>query len=200
MRDRAKQGGTVEVKLLLNIATCVMTLVSSPISRLASSFVNATFTHPTSDGEGSAMNSTLLLRLADLLEADATKDDGVRFTIDVWGTVSEPERPLSGSTTACGMGLAALSGAFHDTGLRYRLDYKSGIVIFMADWPTALIDMGRPMTAARCVFGLDEAQAEYLFLGGWPCDTSELIGAARERRMAQVIRQFVAEGGAATAG
>jgi hypothetical protein len=43
MPDRAKQGGTVEVKLLPNIATCVVALASSPIPRLASSFVNAVF-------------------------------------------------------------------------------------------------------------------------------------------------------------
>ena len=65
------------------------------------------------------MNKRRLLKLADLLEADAKNKRGLQFNLSEWGTSLDYGSPASIScgTTACAMGLAVLSGAFKRAGL-----------------------------------------------------------------------------------
>ena len=65
------------------------------------------------------MNKRRLLKLADLLEADAENKTGVQFDLKGWGHSHDDDTPVAVScgTTACAMGLAVLSGAFADAGL-----------------------------------------------------------------------------------
>ena len=66
------------------------------------------------------MKTDLLLKLADLLEADANNPHGVRFNLGTWITTSKGAAPeMSCGTQACAMGLAAISGIFKDEGLTY---------------------------------------------------------------------------------
>lgn len=91
------------------------------------------------------MRTDRLLRLADLLEADANNPTGVKFDLGHWATSAEhaealdaqeatfdviqkkrfkegiKEIPVNCNTAACAMGLAAISGAFKDEGLSWTL-------------------------------------------------------------------------------
>ncbi len=80
------------------------------------------------------MRTDLLLRFADLLEADANNPEGVKFDLGAWAQDSrldlnkmspdEVEQllypttietvPVNCGTAACALGLAAISGAFKD--------------------------------------------------------------------------------------
>lgn len=97
------------------------------------------------------MNKERLLRLADLLEADAANPNGVKFDLRGWAIPSkhleawdslwafreknpdhlrffEPaaEVQVSCGTAACAMGLAVISGAFLNEGLSYEIDLSDG--------------------------------------------------------------------------
>ena len=130
------------------------------------------------------MNRERLLRLADLLEKDAENPEGVKFDMSEWGRVLDRTRPLSCGTTACAMGLAALSGEFTADGL----DYEIGIVALLFTYNSKC--MGG-LDAAAGLFEIPDVIADRLFLGQWsgPCN-----GADGERRMAEVIRQYVETG------
>jgi hypothetical protein len=60
------------------------------------------------------MNKRRLLKLADLLVANAHNSKGMRFDLDHWGVFRGHKRPrkLDCQTTGCALGLAAMSGAF----------------------------------------------------------------------------------------
>ena len=68
------------------------------------------------------MNKKRLLKLADLLEADAKNKKGIKF--DYWATanLADPKEPISCGTSACAMGLAALSGPLHGTASQSMAD------------------------------------------------------------------------------
>lgn len=69
------------------------------------------------------MKTDLLLKLADMLEADAANPEGIKFDLRSWIRPSDltyeayENLPMNCGTTACAMGLAALSGQFE--GLSY---------------------------------------------------------------------------------
>jgi hypothetical protein len=128
------------------------------------------------------MNKRRLLKLADLLEKDAKNKKGIFFDLSVWGWVGNEEEPLSCGTTACAMGLAAISGAFKRQGLRCRFDEGGGIRIgFGRRWDALL--------AARRLFGITDSEARQLFL--YSGDIAKIRGAAGERAVARRIRDFV---------
>jgi hypothetical protein len=127
------------------------------------------------------MNKRRLLKLADLLEADAKNKKGVRFHMHGWGYVTDPENPISCGTKACAMGLAAISGTFKRAGLTPHLEESS----IRFRWKGRKID---GFTAAEKLFGISPEASDYFFA---PSD--EIVeGAADERRLARRIRRFVA--------
>lgn len=147
------------------------------------------------------MREDLLLRLADLLEADAANPNGVKFNLDHWAVdAGMPEAeivdrgnflfpldtkvvPLDCRTAACAMGLAALSGAFKDDGLDWRIT-GGGYVM-----PTFRnIDEG--FQAAEALFQISYRQAECLFASEFYPDGSRK-GHKGELAVAKRIRDFV---------
>src|SRR5580704_5650057 len=95
------------------------------------------------------MNKRRLLKLADLLEADAKNKKGIQFDYHHWGSVGNREEPLSCGTSACALGLAAISGAFTRAGLGYTT-HPWGSLGFTLNGRTI-----KPMSAAKRVFGLN---------------------------------------------
>lgn len=143
-----------------------------------------------------------LLKLADLLSADAKRKDGVKFNLSNWGEISDPENVLSCGTQACAFGLAALSGAFKRAGLDYVLSDKKRVNYGVSDEngnPTEFQEIefrwkghtkGMNYIAGQ-LFGLTENEADELF-GGTPgphCQTTR--GAEAERAVAKRIKALV---------
>lgn len=138
------------------------------------------------------MNSERLLKLADLLEADAARPEGIKFDL---GIVIKPEGPINDDekvvkvdcgTHACAMGLAVISRAFTDAGLDYVIDHV---------WETIDIQINGESQewdeAAGKIFGLAENEVEFLFTTqGYPGEA--MAGADAERQVAQRIRELVA--------
>ncbi len=129
------------------------------------------------------MNKRRLLKLADLLEADAKNKKGIKFDMYGWGRVSDPDAPLSCGTAACAMGLAALSGAFERAGL--TADYPYGRVGFR--WRGRRVD---GFSAGAKLFDIAHWQSEQLFA----LNSDNNLGAVAERAKAKQIRKFVATG------
>jgi hypothetical protein len=140
------------------------------------------------------MNNERLLRLADLLEADASRVDGIKFNL---GCLVQPDgnrtfRGLSKvkldcGTQACAVGLAALTGAFEAEGLTYTLDNGYFAPIFAGeecewDW------------AAHKLFEIEPNVVNFLFTidGYWREAMKPMTGAVAEREVAQRIRDLVA--------
>lgn len=126
------------------------------------------------------MNKRRLLKLADLLEADAKNKKGIRFNMVGWGHVDNLDAPLSCGTEACAMGLAALSGKFKRAGLGTAPGCYS--VRFL--WQGKYIG---GFGAARQLFEIDEGEAYKLFFGSGRGSRAELAKAKQ-------IRKFVATG------
>ena len=135
------------------------------------------------------MNKRRLLKLADLLDADAKNKKGVQFDLTTWaGKVSKrgelPE--VSCGTQACAMGLAVISGAFKRAGLTALYD-KNYIGLGYAVIPK----FGRKAgyAAAESLFDISAQQARHLFS---PAHYENRKGAKAEMAVAQRIRQLVA--------
>jgi hypothetical protein len=132
------------------------------------------------------MNKRRLLKLADLLEADAANECGIKFDLGLWasteGNQKAPE--LNCGTTACAVGLACISGAFKRQGLTYTSEW-GGI------WPH--FDGLREWEAVEAFFGLSASESEFLFVDShyYRVDLPT-VGAAGERAVAKRIRDFVA--------
>jgi hypothetical protein len=137
------------------------------------------------------MNYERLLRLADLLEADAVRPDGIRFNL---GCLVEMDMrddrdkvALNCGTQACAVGLAAISGAFENEGLGYTLEHGGFSPIFAGevcewDW------------AAEKLFEIEPNVVDFLFTTNGYSTGSDLvpmIGADAERQVAQRIRDLV---------
>lgn len=130
------------------------------------------------------MNKRRLLKLADLLEADAKNKKGIKFDLCTVG-VSDTEGQLNCGTSACAMGLAAISGAFkRSAGLSFRM---TGYSI-----DTTINGRVRKFDeAAKKVFEITYGEAFFLFFPlAYPGD--KLHGARGERYVAKRIRDFVA--------
>ena len=139
------------------------------------------------------MNKRRLLKLADLLEADAKNKKGIKFDLGTWGYTEAsnpfaddaPDPAVSCGTTACAMGLAAISGAFKRQGLKATISQR----------PTGkyiAVRLGRRegLSAATKLFGITMRVSEWLFLeSGYRTDIN---GAKGERVVANRIRDFVA--------
>lgn len=135
-----------------------------------------------------------LLKLADLLEEDANNKKGIKFDMETWGE-SKWKPDMSCNTKACALGLAALSGRFRSSGLRYKIhDYWDEVgagnsidIGMRCDDGTVDFDE----TNAACVlFNITEEQADFLFID--PAGVVGFNGARGERKMAKLIRKFVA--------
>lgn len=131
-----------------------------------------------------------LLKLADLLMKDARNKKGIKFDMRTWGVVKDPETPMSCGTSACAMGLAALSGAFSKAGLRYRISSMFGLQIFVGDNDI----LGDAIRSAEIVFGLTNHQAVRLFMPDGRGAGPNVTGAAAEIKKAKQIRHFVKTG------
>lgn len=142
------------------------------------------------------MKTRRLLKLADMLEADAKNKRGMRFDLaTVVGATGSlvvvPDNYKPGpdcGTTGCAMGLAAVSGAFKRAGLSCLLDkdYKTiSITLHGAecDYDDAAVE----------VFDISLYEAHYLFSPENYLDHQR--GARGERTVAKRIRKFVDAGG-----
>lgn len=155
------------------------------------------------------MRTDLLLRLADLLEADAANPTGVKFDLsswaqDAWFSTPEAENavwfdtlakhydidtkaiPVDCNTAACAMGLAAISGAFKDEGLTW------GMVSLYEEGKGRLIPVfgeAEGFEAACSLFGIDCDTANQLFD---PNYYIEKKGAAAELEVVARLRALVA--------
>lgn len=139
-----------------------------------------------------------LLKLADMLEADAKNTKGLKFDLEQVGISSafleadfdktlglpdfKPE--VSCGTTGCAMGLAAISGEFKKAGLSFMVDDKSVDTTINGH----RVDY---ISAAKSVFGLKYIESQFLFSPDWyPYNKHK--GAIGERFVAKRIRSLVA--------
>ena len=128
------------------------------------------------------MNKRRLLKLADLLEANAKNPKGARFNLKRWGVVTDTRNPVSCGTTACAMGLAVASGAFKSAGL--KSNFNDGDL-----YPRHNGKSG--FGAATSLFDISYIDANHLFCPDcYPIN--KLEGANAERYVAKRIRDFVA--------
>jgi len=145
-----------------------------------------------------------LLKLADMLEQDAKNKKGITFRLNVvisetghdsFSVDSSFKPAMSCGTSACAMGLAAVSGKFKKAGLSYTYDKSEGII--NTTWNGRITEYDK---AAMKLFGLTNLQANYLFTPYYykrkhkdGFVTYSLIEGARgERRVARRIRKLVA--------
>ncbi len=154
------------------------------------------------------MNVERLIRLAELLEADAANPNGIKFALDTWGHDARLEDvslmeyddiiklkydpntttiPVDCNTAACAMGLAAISGVFSADGLNWRVlhmveDGKGEFIPTMGDG----ID---GFAAAEHLFEIKPDVVSQLFD---PSYYDQTKGAAAELAVADRIRCLVA--------
>ncbi len=144
------------------------------------------------------MNKRRLLKLADLLEADAKNKKGVSFDLAAWakkkvdrdhpyfsvyGFVPREVVEVSCNTAACAWGLAAISGEFKRQGVGYRITHEGNLI------PT--FERKTEIRAATAFFGISEDEAWFLF-DPHKYPDSKRRGAVGERYVAKRIRDFVA--------
>lgn len=145
--------------------------------------------------------SDLLIRGAELLEADAANPTGVRFDLGSWSQrfdaatgekedwdTKPTEIPVSCGTSACAMGLFAISGAFKDQGLKvsYTNSYRGDGSGFMMV-PHCRGYEG--FAAAQELFGITEEEADRLFN---PDAYNARTGAVAELQVAERMRDLAA--------
>lgn len=134
------------------------------------------------------MQKRRLLKLAALLEADAKNKKGIQFDLGTWGQ-GNMAPGLNCGTTACAMGLAALSGVFRYAGLRKEIIKFDG----ESDWEIMVRCKGGTGLEAACnLFDIGYGDAGWLFYpDSYEGETPQ--GAKGELRVAKRIRDFVAE-------
>jgi len=133
-----------------------------------------------------------LLKLAKLLEANAKNKKGCRFDYGDWGSIEDPyQKPgLNCGTTACALGLAAISGKF--PGLGYKIGRGNySIMIRLAGRGNR--DLGNFQIGAK-YFGITMEQSHYLFSEALSevGNLGSSGGAKAERAVAKAIKRFVA--------
>lgn len=149
------------------------------------------------------MNKRRLLKLADLLEADASNRKGLKFDL---GVVAEPSDLKSKApavdcgTTACAMGLAAVSKVFKRAGLGFKVgQYDEAEVDFgsTGTWYLKVTMHGEICgydDAAVALFDISVTEADFLFNpSSYVAPTPR--GAKGERIVARRIRKFVEKDG-----
>lgn len=145
------------------------------------------------------MRKDLLLKAAELLEADAVNTTGVKFDLCNWARPADLEEtgdlpPNDGpvaincGTTACAMGLFALSGQFEGLKLELTQHFNSKIWIpvYRNVDDNALAE---GYQAAVKLFDIPESDAENLFS---PYGYTHTEGATAELEVARRIRDLVA--------
>jgi hypothetical protein len=145
------------------------------------------------------MNIERLQRMADLLERDAANPKGVKFDLSTWaapgGKVSWEKKPrevkVDCGTSACALGLAAISGEFKKEGLAYEFtgDFTEGFTLLpvITDKLGSIKDGFR---AGATLFEITDADSHYLF----DPDQYDTIpmGEEGERFVAARIRRLIA--------
>lgn len=135
------------------------------------------------------MNKHRLLKLADLLDADAKDKNGVKFDLNTFAHSDHGDPQLSCNTYACALGLAALSGTFKRAGLSHKV-----IRGFHASYIVVRYGRAYDLAAGAKLFDIRDGEASFLFspinYGGKP-----LVGKSAERAVAKRIRKFVADDG-----
>lgn len=130
-------------------------------------------------------NAKRLLKLADLLEADAANPTGVKFDLAYWARDlgNEVGIAVNCNTAACAVGLACLSGVFTEDGLSWRSSCFSDLI--------PQFGYAEGFSAVEAFFDLSPRQADNLFLDEKYL-AAERKGAVGERAVAKRIREFVA--------
>lgn len=140
------------------------------------------------------MQKLRLLKLAKMLEEDAKNKNGIQFDI---GTVGRPSDfssfsvkqvvPLDCGTTACAMGLAAISGKFKKVGLSYKIDPRLSFNQIIPKWNGRAVDYDK---AAMKLFNITKEQADYLF-SPWTYPYIKRTTAVGEREVVKRINRVV---------
>jgi len=148
------------------------------------------------------MNKRRLLKLADLLEADAKNKTGIKFDLGLIArkapTADRPYHedfsprepiPVDCGTAACAVGLACISGAFAKSGLSYSISRDNGLM------PKYRRPDGKTFSqwtsATTAFFGITPDECQFLFTQ-WRYPVGKTTGAIGERYVAKRIRNFVA--------
>ncbi len=143
------------------------------------------------------MKKARLLKLANMLDADAEKQTGIQFNMRTWGQVTDPNDRVSCGTQACAMGLAALSGRFKRAGLSYSTNpstSEDGTLVVSPMHTDKSGYLTYDLNAAMTLFEIPYAAASYLFFPESYPDRL-LRGASAERFVAKRIRRFVEKDG-----
>lgn len=111
------------------------------------------------------MKRRALEKMRDLLREDAARDDGVKFDLNTWarpsnGIFLEEDEPSMGcGTTACAVGLAALSGRFRGLSL-IRGRFGVGLVPLLK---VKGHELSTGWSAVERLFGIDEPTTNWVF-------------------------------------
>lgn len=142
------------------------------------------------------MNKENLLKLADMLEADAANPTGLKFDLgvivelDTLPVSADYKIPMSCGTSACAMGLAMLSGQFEKLGyIIRRLQDEVDIAEIDPTWDGKIVTF---VHAAKQLFEITDEQAVWMFSPDYYDRTPQ--GAEGELRVAQRIRGLVKHG------
>lgn len=147
------------------------------------------------------MHKDRLLKLADLLEADAANPKGLKFDLgswvapaDRWSFEQKPDAatiPISCGTSACAMGLAVLSGAFAEYGLTSAIIEREGPEAGKFNY-LLFPQLGHAtgFEAAEVLFAINDGDSRYLFDPDF-YSADRHVGAEAERDVAARIRDFV---------
>jgi hypothetical protein len=130
------------------------------------------------------MHKNRILKLADLVEREAASKKSAKFDMTSWG-FHKKAPALNCGTSACMMGLAAISGAFKHQGLRFDiLGNDISIRTTKGAWGG--------ISSAVELFGITNTEAADLF---YPDATRPNQGKRGARHHAKRLRDFVANGG-----
>lgn len=143
------------------------------------------------------MNVERLERLAALLERDAANDKGAKFDLGVWATPSERRLEanftekaetikMDCGTTACALGLAAISGVFKKDGLTFEYYQQQNDTFVL----TPTFNGADGFSAGVFLFDIDHDDSRYLF--DPDCYGTTPKGAEGELFVAKRIRDFAA--------
>lgn len=155
------------------------------------------------------MNVERLERLASLLERDAANETGVKFDLGTWASPGDSSKAwhdnselprVDCGTSACALGLAAISGEFEADGLTAIYEpFASASVDPVTGKPRAYHLYPAYKThpegyqylgfdAGEHFFDITDDDAKYLF--DPDCYANTILGADGEREVALRIREF----------